>query len=301
MFQAADRLSSSSPEDIDQLTSMLSKFSITEKVRSGADKLPASDQPFPFLRLPAEIRNHIYRECLLVEGIINPYPLYYQDQRIVPGGQVRPSVALLRVSKQVECEAQAILYGENTYHLNLEASFTERDRFRPIIRPLWKRFMVPGFDYRIGHVIISFDFRDLDQICLGSLYSSRVWAELLSRPGTAGNHSVATRSENAHTHRSSLLNQIWLWKINVLTFLVMSKQPIKRLTLDFSNCYCPGGCCRPAGRVLDTLKSTSHVRRAFRRAYLERLHGTKPIITGLLFKPEKDHCLEAGFDPALIA
>ncbi|KAL8800039.1 MAG: hypothetical protein Q9200_007367 [Gallowayella weberi] len=276
----------------------MSQLSLTTTVRHEAVKLRGSDQGFPFLKLPPEIRNLIYEKCLVVEGIINPYPVCYQEQHVVLRGQIRPSVALLRVSKQVACEARAILYGKNTWQLNQGASFYHPDRLVTTPKPFWGRFMEYGFHYKVGHVMVSFDFRDIDQNSLVSIYSSRYWAEVLSQPGS---HSEAVRSQNAHDNRCVLLSAIWLHKIEVLTFLVTSKRPIERLTLDLSNCYCPGGCCRLATWVLRMLKSTTYVRDAFRSAYIKRLQRTKPTITGLLNESEKKYFLDEGFPPAVIA
>ncbi|KAL8678850.1 MAG: hypothetical protein Q9186_004833 [Xanthomendoza sp. 1 TL-2023] len=294
MSQSAARSSLSGPGDVHQLTLMLSKLSISTTARHGAGKFRSSNRGCPFLKLPPEIRNLIYRECLVVEGIINPYPQCYQDKCVVPKGQFRPSVALLRVSKRIKCEAQAILCGENTWHLNSDTSYTGQNSVHRVDKPLWDCFTAPDFANKIGHIIISFDFRDLDHNSLGPIYSSSAWAQALLQPRR---RSLATPTEAAHSFRYQYLYQIWRWKIRVLALLVLGNT--EGLTLDFSNCYCPAGCCRLAKRVLDTLRLEGHFNESTRAIYLERLHWMKLTITGLLDEPEKKYYLEMGFPPAL--
>lgn len=82
--------------------------------------------PFPFLRLPAELRNIIYRIFLVRDGTLQVLPTPSKQtrkhwiRRIGPAWclvhtetDIEPAV--LRVSRQVHREAAHILYGENRF------------------------------------------------------------------------------------------------------------------------------------------------------------------------------------------
>ena len=79
-----------------------------------------------FLRLPPEIRNSIYKYCLIVDYPIAPYLSTYElcilavhDREIKKGKRKPvskpelPAVSIIQVSKQLHLEASPILYGQN--------------------------------------------------------------------------------------------------------------------------------------------------------------------------------------------
>ena len=81
-----------------------------------------------FLQLPLEIRSIIYKYCLIVDCVINPYPSTYElhnlaaiDPRFKQGLGKRvskpelPTFSILMVSKQLHREASPILYGQNRW------------------------------------------------------------------------------------------------------------------------------------------------------------------------------------------
>ncbi|KAF2472846.1 uncharacterized protein BDR25DRAFT_11861 [Lindgomyces ingoldianus] len=66
---------------------------------------------FPFLRLPSEIRNMIYRELLLCT-----YPLImFFRSAFWFENSTRAYPAILQSNRQIHDEAAAVLYGENTW------------------------------------------------------------------------------------------------------------------------------------------------------------------------------------------
>ena len=67
----------------------------------------SDDRPFPFLTLPGELRNKIYRMCLVGPSI------YTLNLRFPP----RRASSLLCVNKQVYHEAAPIFYAENVFRL----------------------------------------------------------------------------------------------------------------------------------------------------------------------------------------
>ncbi|KAI4221762.1 MAG: hypothetical protein L6R36_006656 [Xanthoria steineri] len=206
---------------------------------------------FPFLQLPAEIRNQIYGLCLVVDGTINPYPAPSYDRPIVTKGQSKPLVVLLRVSKRVNAEARPILYGRNTWHLNLKCVDVGLHQAAFKRQPLWENINSPRlFHTPIGHVTMMFSFRDLDSENLRSVYTAWAQTQLLRR---ITSNSPVPPMAVAHRLLWKVLCNIWHLKARAFVELVNRPQPPRKLTLDFTECYCQAGCCRAVNQVLDIL------------------------------------------------
>ena len=70
---------------------------------------------FPFLRLPPELRNHVYKHSLLIDGIVNCYtPMTYREEPLSP----KLNLGLLRVCRLIGNEASHVFYGRNTFELD---------------------------------------------------------------------------------------------------------------------------------------------------------------------------------------
>lgn len=99
------------PKFAHNLRRWLSKSRPTHRYDPVLNDQEFSQTSFPFLRLPREIRDQIYRELLL-----NPYPLIVHLRRAYTfEAGTRPYPAILQTSKQIHDEAAAVLYGENTW------------------------------------------------------------------------------------------------------------------------------------------------------------------------------------------
>ncbi|KAL8992741.1 MAG: hypothetical protein Q9169_006873, partial [Polycauliona sp. 2 TL-2023] len=235
---------------------------------------------FPFLHLPGEIRNQIYEMCLVVHGTINPHPNHQQENRIVPKGQSKPSVALLRVSKQVKAEAQPILFGKNTWLNNqnvINLGFTGHQYLSMEfeIQKFWVNVLGSSSssgmkDTPMGPLVIAFGYRDLNQDLLRPLYAS--WSRAHERRPTA-NRPQATSVHNAHDEVNIVLFRLWHLKMNTLI--------------------------RLAGRPLPPSKfwPVWSVSIAQREAALRQLRKVEIEITGLLDEEER-MCLETTGFPA---
>lgn len=135
------------------------------KRRCATDLIAARDTTFPFLKLPNEIKDMIYRYCLVVEGPISPYPAYFEEADLGPWRNGIPSIgtrgskvsslALLRVCKSIATRAKNILFSENTRHLTHDS----QDRS---LKPLWKQVLEQPHHPRIGHLIVAFDCADFE-------------------------------------------------------------------------------------------------------------------------------------------
>lgn len=251
---------------------------------------------FPFLRLPAELRNQIYEMCLVVDGTINPYPAPYHDNVIVPNGQSKPLVALLRVSKVLNAEARPILYGRNTWLHNQNCVAIRQNHAAFARQPFWDHLNSSRLAHTpIGHVIMRFSFRDLNQEELRPLYTTWARTQHLLQPGS---NPQATAMKVAHSEQCRVLYNIWYRKTK--RFVSRSHAP-KKLTLDFTECYCHGGCCRPVGLLLDILMLEQRhwppgfANDARKSAYMKRLRKIRIDMTGFLDEEESKCVGEKGF------
>ncbi|CAO1602201.1 MAG: hypothetical protein LQ349_008599 [Xanthoria aureola] len=279
----------------------------SKKQKRGSNDPPELDRlrlmnlesSFPFLQLPAEIRNQIYELCVVVDGTINPYPAPSYDRPIVTKGQSKPLVALLRVSKLVNAEARPILYGRNTWHLNLNCVDIGQYQAAFMRQTLWENINSPRLAHTpIGHVTMMFSFRDLNSEKLRSVYTAWARTQHLRQPG---NNPPTPPMKIAHHHLWQVLCNIWHLKARAFVELVNRPQPPKKLTLDFTECYCQAGCCRPVNRVLDILMlmprhwPTGFASDARKTAYMERLRNIRVDITGILDAAESKRVGEKGF------
>ncbi|KAI4263544.1 MAG: hypothetical protein L6R42_001313 [Xanthoria sp. 1 TBL-2021] len=260
---------------------------------------------FPFLELPAEIRNEIYEMCLVVDGTINPYPVPYRDNNLIaPNGQSKPLVALLRVSKLLNAEARPILYGRNTWLYNQNCVAIRQNHAAFARQPFWDHLNSSRLAHTpMGHVIMTFSFRDLNQEELRPLYTTWARTQHLLRPG--GNPQ-ATAMKIAHSEHYRVLYNIWYWKAKRFVELVSRLHAPKRLTLDFTECYCHGGCCRPVGLLLDILMLEQRhwppgfANDARKSAYMKRLRKIRIDMTGFLDEEESKCVGEKGFPARVV-
>lgn len=99
------------PKLVYKMRRWLSRSRSTQGYKAVASNQEPCQQVFPFLKLPREIRDIVYRELLR-----DTYPLIVhlrRAHRFEVG--TRPYPAILRTNKQVHDEAAAVLYGENTW------------------------------------------------------------------------------------------------------------------------------------------------------------------------------------------
>jgi hypothetical protein len=86
-----------------------------------ANMLDITVPPFPFLRLPREIRDCIYRHLLSARlTYTNDYPSGDHDWPF------KFAPAILQANKQVSSEASQVLYGENDFVVLRVATHTEK-------------------------------------------------------------------------------------------------------------------------------------------------------------------------------
>ena len=87
---------------------------------------------FPFLQLPREIRDHIYRELLCSDKIYKPAT----DAGIARRYEYQ--VAILQCNRQINNEATPVLYNENCFILFSLDWFIKNEELRKMVRPSLK-------------------------------------------------------------------------------------------------------------------------------------------------------------------
>ncbi|KAL8678849.1 MAG: hypothetical protein Q9186_004832 [Xanthomendoza sp. 1 TL-2023] len=263
---------------------------------------------FPFMKLPSEIRNQIYCYCLLVKGEINPYPARYNNQKVVSEGQSKPVVALLLVCKRIRSEAESILYGSNTWRLN-------KSDVHDTLPAFWNRFTqdpynsnlrspnlrYDGKELQFGHLVVSFDYRDLNTF--GLHYTFAEWHKNHILQNSLGPHTT-TPLEVAHYIHDYLLERTWRRKIHLLYWLIVNNTIAKGMTIELTSCFCPVGCCRPISYIAEQLgnyvRTNLTIQDSLQRVEAEqhlarRIQEIKPSVVGLLDDSESKILHEHGF------
>lgn len=208
-----------------------------------------------FLALPREVRDQIYEYCLLYKGELTPYPTWY-DKEDRDGGldQDMPCVALLRVCRTIRVEAEHVLYSKNVWKVS---------DVRSMGNPSYDRFIFQHPSIR--HMSIQCDSRALDQkyaldipkLCFRTL------------PPLAP-------AERAAKIRPVLeVNLTTLWR-HTYTYLE-GLRGLKTLRVDFTNSYCPSGCCRIAGKATMCMGSFSKIRERVPKVILVSAEGASRI------------------------
>lgn len=92
---------------------------------------PGNTRGFPFLSLPGEIRNKIYRLAFVYDEVITDIHFNSKSKK---------SAQFLRTCRQVHAEGMPILYGENTFQIEISNTFGPGYRCAYYSRPLHALF-----------------------------------------------------------------------------------------------------------------------------------------------------------------
>ena len=92
--------------------------------------------PFPFLKLPTELRVEIYRYCLVAYKPIQPYGEHLSDMVFFSSNRsTRLAFSLLRTCKGMHAECAEVLYGENEFRFAGKYQHLELLKFLTHIGP----------------------------------------------------------------------------------------------------------------------------------------------------------------------
>ncbi|KAI4130704.1 MAG: hypothetical protein LQ338_001605 [Usnochroma carphineum] len=221
-----------------------------ERDQSALGESMSKSNPLTFQTLPGEIRAEIYRMALIVNGVINPYPAYFQPLSKVEGGQDLPQVALLQTCRQIRAEALPTLYGQNTWRLNVQSSELDIDLSEPLgageLKEKWIGRFWKTRAADIRHVVTGYDMRDVSPehqaIC-----SQVAFHEYRSNGDYATDELLARREldDDIFVRLQRLQNLSWDRKMGDL---LSGFTNMTTLTLVFQNCYHPSGFSR-SGRL----------------------------------------------------
>ena len=188
-----------------------------------------------FYHLPLEIRQMIYRECLIV-GEIYPYSLSDAPQPDTETPQDKtgcelPSVALLQVSKTIREEAEPMLYQKNV--LRLGSAEVTRKFFERSLNTPERRMWLKSVRTRL-------DFRDITKANRQSVLERQLSLLQTRMLFPEKNRSTIVIEEILHKeYTNCLAESMWPRKLSPL----LEDCKLEMFSVDFSQARCPGRCC----------------------------------------------------------
>lgn len=211
-----------------------------------------------FFTLPPEIRHKIYEECLIV-GKVFPYKFrdYYRDYdydrnddstvHMVACFRV-PEVALLLVCKDIQAEAEPLVYQRNTVVLpasDLTARFFKRSLYNDT-RKAWVKSVEMEFEAADltrdeGKILLDEDLK---------LTKDDILFRTESGLGVGPQRSVNAWAEDLHeAYKVSLSSLVWPLKAS----LVLDHLQLRELVIDFRDARCSESCCCMKKDALDAI------------------------------------------------
>ena len=213
--RASDTLSDAgrteAPNTLHDASAALARLSIDREV------------PFPFLKLPREVRDMIYNESLITEVEIVAYPEHYEKDDLPSFGNEKPRIALLQVNRLIYQETVPVFYGKNTFRMpaNVQHNTT-------FIK----------YSAYIRHVSIRIDHREVSE-----QQKLAIALDNHQKPDTDFAPVRPHAARWRHIHKSYFEKMQDQWEPRRL-FLMHDMSPLETIKLDLQHFYCPSLCCR---------------------------------------------------------
>ena len=202
------------------------------------------DSTATFLTLPGELRNRIYELLLLQDDEVHPYGYRPCSCDCPKHNRHAPSLALLRVNRQINTEGTDILYTGVNFYLALDYKF-----FKFMTREDYGPLGVYGSLelYPSRHLICSLTVVFLPDYM--SYYHAEYVAASWKLPSFRI-YSKKVRTQMIHQENRMACESWW----NSAGKVISSMPMLRVLTVDISQSFCPLGCCRMVGYVVHSLR-----------------------------------------------
>ncbi len=153
-----------------------------------------------FLRLSRELRDVIYEYCLVVEGILDPCPPYYEEKD-PKNAKLKPNTDLLMVNRQVGTEAAQVLYGKNVWRLSCQQDDPSWPD-SPYEAKSWENNII----MYMRHIVVKSDSRDADHEVVAAIS----YAQSSGQPDPDFDSAVTNIAEFIQERLESEIYRPWL-------------------------------------------------------------------------------------------
>ncbi|KAF2246738.1 hypothetical protein BU26DRAFT_521173 [Trematosphaeria pertusa] len=263
---------------------------------------------FRFLDLPAEMRVMIYEELVVVGKIFYTHNLHdVENGRRCHGFELfkKPKLTIFLVCKQIHTEAEKVYLTKNLFVLPVNwpafQPFTTRNTSDEVEdddesskQPAAPRYLFSASALdSVKNISISIDQKQLEHY--GCSHSA--WTQIYE-PAIGPFDQLTRHQRFDHIHDLELDDVADQW-LDLVHSLPVPPTGLHYLEVDFTNAYCPIGCCRPihlavgdwitlvAPKKLDVIGVLPDEERQFTYVDLNGMHYTRRILKqqyGLRFR-----------------